>query len=277
VRDLVSGDRAASMIGYVTMGMSIIPMVGPVIGGALDAAFGWQANFGLLLVVGGAILALVWSDLGETTRTRQSSMREQFRLYPVLLKSGRFWGYAIAAASAGGAFFSYLGGAPFVGAEVFGMSSAEVGVYFAFPAIGYGIGNFISGRFSVRFGSGRIIVAGALVLGIGLGVLVLLSLGGMATPLIFFGLISCVGLGNGMTLPGLSSAMMSVRPDLAGTASGLGGVISIGGGAALAAIAGRLLVPGSSELPLLLLMFASSVVSLAVVLRMNSRSSRFEG
>jgi DHA1 family bicyclomycin/chloramphenicol resistance-like MFS transporter len=277
VRDLVSGDRAASMIGYVTMGMSIIPMVGPVIGGALDAAFGWQANFGLLLVVGGAILALVWSDLGETTRTRQSSMREQFRLYPVLLKSGRFWGYAIAAASAGGAFFSYLGGAPYVGAEVFGMSSAEVGVYFAFPAIGYGIGNFISGRFSVRFGSGRIIVAGALVLGIGLGVLVLLSLGGMATPLIFFGLISCVGLGNGMTLPGLSSAMMSVRPDLAGTASGLGGVISIGGGAALAAIAGRLLVPGSSELPLLLLMFAYSVVSLAVVLRMNSRSSRFEG
>jgi DHA1 family bicyclomycin/chloramphenicol resistance-like MFS transporter len=277
VRDLVSGDRAASMIGYVTMGMSIIPMVGPVIGGALDSAFGWQANFGLLFLLGVAILALVWSDLGETTRTRQSSMREQFRLYPVLLKSGRFWGYAIAAASAGGAFFSYLGGAPYVGAEVFGMSSAEVGVYFAIPAVGYAIGNFISGRFSVRFGSGRIILAGALVLGGGLGLLVLLSLGGLVTPLIFFGLISCVGLGNGMTLPGLSSAMMSVRPDLAGTASGLGGVISIGGGAALAAIAGRLLVPGSSELPLLLLMFGSAAVSVVVVLRMNARSSRFEG
>lgn len=277
VRDLVSGDRATSMIGYVTMAMSIIPMVGPVIGGALDASFGWQTNFGLLLVLGGGILALVWIDLGETTKARQSSMRAQFRLYPVLLRSGRFWGYAIAAAAASGAFFSYLGGAPFIGAEVFGMSSAEVGVFFAIPAVGYAVGNFVSGRFSVRFGSKRIILAGALILCIGLGVLVLLSLAGLTTPVVFFGLISCVGLGNGMALPGANSGMMSVRPDLAGTASGLGGVISIGGGAAFAAIAGGLLTPGSSELPLLLLMLASSVVSVVAVLRIGTRSNRADG
>jgi MFS transporter, DHA1 family, multidrug resistance protein len=37
--------QAASMIGYVTMGMSLVPMIGPVIGGVLDEAYGWQANF----------------------------------------------------------------------------------------------------------------------------------------------------------------------------------------------------------------------------------------
>ena len=43
VRDMVSDAEAASMIGYVTMGMSLVPMIGPIIGGALDQAFGWQA------------------------------------------------------------------------------------------------------------------------------------------------------------------------------------------------------------------------------------------
>jgi hypothetical protein len=50
-----------------------------------------------------------------------------------------------------------------------------------------------------------------------------------------------VGLGNGMVLPNATSGMLSVRPHLAGTASGLGGAIMLGGGAALSALAGALL------------------------------------
>jgi MFS transporter, DHA1 family, multidrug resistance protein len=61
------------MIGYVTMGMSLVPMIGPVIGGVLDDAFGWQANFALLLVLGLGVLALVWADLGETATLRRSA------------------------------------------------------------------------------------------------------------------------------------------------------------------------------------------------------------
>jgi DHA1 family bicyclomycin/chloramphenicol resistance-like MFS transporter len=48
-----------------------------------------------------------------------------------------------------------------------------------------------------------------------------------------------VGLGNGMVLPNATSGMLSVRPHLAGTASGLGGALMMGGGAALSALAGR--------------------------------------
>ena len=40
VRDMVSADEAASMIGYVTMGMTVVPMLGPALGGLLDSAFG---------------------------------------------------------------------------------------------------------------------------------------------------------------------------------------------------------------------------------------------
>ena len=41
--------------------------------------------------------------------------------------------------------------------------------------------------------------------------------------------MTIVGIGNGMVLPNATSGMLSVRPHLAGTASGLGGAITIGG------------------------------------------------
>ncbi|MEM6480113.1 MAG: MFS transporter, partial [Pseudomonadota bacterium] len=60
VRDLVEQDQAASMLGYLTMGMSIVPMLGPAVGGFLDDAFGWRANFWLLFLIGAAFFALTW-------------------------------------------------------------------------------------------------------------------------------------------------------------------------------------------------------------------------
>jgi len=41
VRDIYPANVSASKIGYVTMGMAVIPMIGPTIGGVLDQAFGW--------------------------------------------------------------------------------------------------------------------------------------------------------------------------------------------------------------------------------------------
>jgi MFS transporter, DHA1 family, multidrug resistance protein len=266
VRDMVADERAASMIGYVTMGMSLVPMVGPVIGGVLDDAFGWQANFALLLFLGIGVLALVWADLGETAVLRKVSLMDQVRSYPGLLTSRRFWGYTLAAAFASGCFFAFLGGAPYVGDKVFGLSSTHVGALFALTAIGYAAGNFLAGRFSVRVGMNRMILIGTVVTTLGLVVLVGLTLAGLSGPTVFFGLTMFMGMGNGICLPNANAGMLSVRPELAGTASGLGGAILIGGGAALAAIAGVLLGPGATEMPLILLMLASSVASVIAIL-----------
>jgi MFS transporter, DHA1 family, multidrug resistance protein len=272
VRDMVADAQAASMIGYVTMGMSLVPMIGPVIGGVLDDLYGWQANFALLLVLGVGVLALVWTDLGETATLRKVSMMDQIRTYPGLFGSRRFWGYTMSAAFASGCFFAYLGGAPYVGDKVFGLSSTEVGALFALTAIGYAAGNFLAGRYSVRVGMNRMILAGTLVTTGGLAVLTLLTLAGLSGPVVFFGLTVFMGLGNGICLPSANAGMLSVRPELAGTASGLGGAIMIGGGAALAAVAGVLLGPGATEMPLILLMLASSVASVISILLVIRRA-----
>jgi DHA1 family bicyclomycin/chloramphenicol resistance-like MFS transporter len=94
----------------------------------------------------------------------------------------------------------------------------------------------------------------------------LLTLAGLSGPVVFFGLTVFMGMGNGICLPNANAGMLSVRPELAGTASGLGGAILIGGGAALAAFAGVLLGPGATEMPLILLMLASSVASVIAIL-----------
>ena len=266
VRDMVPGDRAASVIGYVTIGIALVPMVGPVVGGLLDHAFGWHASFLALLAGGLLVLVLAWADMGETNRLRSASIGAQMRLYPQLLRSQRFWGYALSAMMSSGAFFAYLGGAPFVGAEVFGLTSSQVGIYFALPALGYAGGNFLTGRFSARVGTVRMVLAGSLVQLGALAALCALSLAGVMSALIFFILIAIgIGIGNGLTQPNAAAGMMSVRPELAGSAAGLGGALAIGGGAGLSAVAGVLLVPGATELPLLVLMLTTSVGALVAI------------
>ncbi|MFC3088249.1 Bcr/CflA family efflux MFS transporter [Tabrizicola soli] len=272
VRDMVSDAEAASMIGYVTMGMSLVPMVGPVIGGFLDDLYGWQASFALLLLLGAATLALVWADLGETASPRRVSLAEQVRSYPALLASRRFWGYTLSAAFASGCFFAYLGGAPYVGDKIYGLTSTRVGALFSLTAIGYAVGNFLAGRYSVRMGMNRMILAGCMVTTLGLAALALFTLAGLSGPTVFFSLMMFMGLGNGICLPNANAGLLSVRPELAGTASGLGGAILIGGGAALAAFAGVLLGPGSSEMPLILLMLASSIASVVCILFVMRRA-----
>jgi DHA1 family bicyclomycin/chloramphenicol resistance-like MFS transporter len=277
VRDMYPQDQAASQIGYVTMGMAVVPMIGPAIGGVLDETLGWQANFWMLAILGLLVLALVWRDLGETAARGAASFAEQFAEYPELFASRRFWGYCLAAAFASGAFFAYLGGAPYVGSEVFGLGAAEVGLYFGAPALGYFFGNWLSGRYSVRVGINGMILWGTILSAGGLLVSLLLFLLGFKTALVFFGFMTFVGLGNGMVLPNATSGMLSVRPHLAGTASGLGGALMLGGGAALSALAGALLTRGEGAYPLLLIMLATSVLAVASILYTIRRERQVTG
>ena len=274
VRDMVPDAEAASMIGYVTMGMALVPMVGPIFGGFLDDHFGWQANFIVLLVLGMMVSALVYFDLGETAVLKKITLSEQISQYPALLRSPRFWGYTMSAAFSSGAFFAYLGGAPFVGTQIFGLNASQVGVYFAAPALGYAIGNFISGRYSTRFGLNNMALFGSALTSVAMVILTLLTFGGLHFAGLFFGMMTMIGLGNGITLPNVNAGMMSIKPELAGTASGLGGAFMIGGGAMLAALAGAVLSVQSGEMPLVVLMLLSSLGSLVAMLAVKARAKR---
>jgi DHA1 family bicyclomycin/chloramphenicol resistance-like MFS transporter len=109
-------------------------------------------------------------------------------------------------------------------------------------------------------------IAGSVVAILGVGASLYLFSHGQATPLGFFGGISLVGVGNGLALPSANAGMLSVRPRLAGSASGLGGALMIGGGAALSVLSGALLGPETGPFPMLWVMMTSAVLALLAVL-----------
>jgi MFS transporter, DHA1 family, multidrug resistance protein len=265
IRDMVPVEEAASMIGYVTMGMTLVPMLGPTVGGLLSDVFGWRANFAAIAVVGLIVLILVHRDLGETNRQKSSSFTAQFRAWPGLLTSGRFWGYTLAATFTSGAFFAFLGGAPFVGGTLMGMTPSVLGLQFMFIASGYIAGNFLSGRYARRVGIEAMMLAGGGVALIGAALPILFFSQGLTTSLAFFAPQIIVGFGNGLSLPSANAGIVSVRPELAGSASGLGGAITMGGGAVVSWLASAILSVETGAMPLILVMVACCVLALAAI------------
>ncbi len=274
IRDIMGEAEAASRIGYVTMGMAIVPMVAPAIGGVLDEVFGWRGSFGLMLLAGIAVLGLSWRDMGETKHDLGLPGQGMFTGVPELMRARRFWGYCATATLASGAFFAYLGGVPFVGTVVFGMSPSQLGLFFGAPALGYAAGNFLAGRYAARLGVNRMILLGCLTGFGGMVLLLLLYLAGLLSVGVFFGCFIFTGLGNGMLLPSATSGMMSVRPHLAGTASGIGGAIMIGGGAGLSALAGVLLTAETGAAPLIWLMVTTTGLAILPLLYVLAREKQ---
>ena len=276
VRDTTETQASGSKIAYISMGTAICPMFGPALGGLLDGWFGWEANFWFIGGLGIFILLIAYFDLGETVPENTQGFRQQFSEYPELLLSRRFWGYCLASAFGAGAFFAYLGGGPFVGSIVYNLSPEMLGLYFGAPAIGYFFGNFLSGRFTILFGIDAMILWGLWIIFSGLSLSMVCSYFGYGTVETFFGFMIFVGLGNGLTIPNATAGMLSVRPHLAGTASGLGGAMMIAIGAALSTLAGAFLIPGSNEMPLLMLMWFSSLSGVAVIIYVRQRNKRLK-
>ena len=272
VRDTTDTASSGSRIAYVTMGMAVVPMFSPALGGFIDTNFGWEGTFFVLAGLGLIMLMMSYFDQGETAPVSDKSTLGQFQNYPILLTSKRFWGYCLASAFGSGAFFAYLGGAPAVGAEVYALDPQSVGLFLGAPAFGYFFGNFIAGRYSKSIGIDLMVLYGLSLALFGMSLSFAISALGYGSALSFFGFMTFVGLGNGMSIPNATAGMLAIKPELAGTASGLGSAMMIGGGAALSALAGPVLHMGSGDLALIALMWLSVFIGIVLILLVIKRN-----
>jgi MFS transporter, DHA1 family, multidrug resistance protein len=266
IRDFSAGNKAASSIGYVAMASAVAPMLAPMLGGTLDELYGWRASFWAFLVMGGATLALCWLDLRETNKTPAATFARQFRSYAKLVGSGRFWGYALCMTFSRGAFFIFIGGASLVAVSTFRISTAELGFYMGTITVGFVLGSFLCGRFSERYGLTTMMLMGGLVACVGLVLGILLCFYDAVNLPMYFGACACVGLGNGLAIPSSNAGVVSVRPELAGSASGLSAALTVGGGALLSAITGAVLTEANAAPTLLAMMLLSSGMALLATL-----------
>jgi predicted MFS family arabinose efflux permease len=259
------------------MAMSLAPMLGPILGGGLDELFGWRSSFLVFFGLGVVLFSLCWADLGETNNTRSETFLKQFRSYPELLRSHRFWGYTSCMVFSVGAYFAFLGGVPFVANYLLSLSPTVLGICIGSISVGYGIGSFLSARYSMRYDLTTVMITGRSVACIGLAIGLIFVLTGFINLISIFGATIFVGLGNGITLPGSSSGVMSVRTELAGSASGLSGALMVGVGALFTSFTGMILTEENGAYMLLTIMLISSLISLAAavyVLRIDLRGNQ---
>ena len=116
VRDAASADRAAGQLALLTLVMSAVPAIAPVIGGYATACFGWRAAFGLLAAFGGVRAVLAWLFLPETLGPREArrGAAAMFYSYVRLLRSRAFCGYAIGGACTTTSFYAFMSASPFI-------------------------------------------------------------------------------------------------------------------------------------------------------------------
>ena len=262
IRDIASDEHeSASLIGYVAMGMALIPLFAPGIGGVIDEFFGWQFIFIFMALLGFLLLLIIFFDQGETKRFKDFHVAFSLKAHIELFKSVKFWGYSLTLSFSSGCFFAFLGGAPYVASEVHGLSSIVSGIFIGFPAIGYFVGNYLSGTFSRKKGTSTMILLGCLSILLGMLSSLIVGLLAAPNPYVFFGLCLFVGLGCGLIIPNASAGILSVNLSLSGTAGGIGNAIMIGLGAILATISSNLLEGSNTSMPLQLVMLISSIMA----------------
>ena len=265
IRDTTSREQAAAQFGYLAMAWAMAPMLGPTIGGLLDQVFGWRASFHVLAFLGVAVLVLCWTDLNETNRTPSNTIAEQYRAYPELLGSKRFWAYCVCMAFSVGAFYAFLAGAP-LAASVFDLSPAILGLYMGSITGGFMAGSFLAGRLAGRLPLTTILIAGRIVACAGLMLGLLLYAAGIDHLLALFGPCLFVGVSNGLTQPSANAGAISVRSTHTGSAAGLAGAITVAGASITAAVTGAVLTVENARSGLLFVMLASAVVALGSAL-----------
>ncbi len=262
VRDTTEERRGAGLISYISMSMAAAPLLGPILGGLLDTAFGWRASFYVYFMSGLALLALCWTDLGETNDAVRSGPDKKSDDVIALLVEARFWGYALCTAFSVGAFYTFLAGAPLVARTVFDVSTATLGVLIGSITAGFMTGSFLSARLAPKFPLTTMMLAGRLVACSGLLVGLVIVLAGHLSLVAFFGATVFVGLGNGLTIPSSNAGAMSIRRRLAGTAAGVSGALTVAGGSALTTLTGFLLTDMNAPYMLIGIMFVASFAGL---------------
>ncbi len=274
IRDLYERERAASMIGLVTSVVVLMPMAAPLIGGILDTLFGWESIFIFSACLAGGIFIWAVMALPETrSKAGMKGGRNPFASdLRALAGNPVFFGYALCAGFGSAPFFSFLGGAPYVAVTMLGRSSAEYGAWFFLPSIGFMSGNFLVSRLTVRFGIDVLIWWGIAltVIGCVASAVFYIALPGWEMATIFLPQI-VVGIGNGLLLPTAVAGAVSIRPQVAGTASGMVGFIQMMIGAGGAQLSGQVLAGASTAMPMLLLMLFFGIATGAAVFTLVTR------
>ena len=238
-RDLYSGDEMAKVLSKIMAVFLLGPIITPLISEGLLSFTNWRVVWALGIILAG--IGILWSLwFGETLPTnkrRSLSWEITAKSFKKIFSTRITIGYVLAVTFGQGAFVIWLSSSQPIFDLVYGKAS-QFAVIFSILGIPMAIAFFASNSFISMFGAKKVAI-----FSVGVSVLInitslLLAITSNGSPNFWIWLL-LVGSSNIflslLTPIGLSLALEPMG-DLAGTASGVAGAISLGGAALLAVI-----------------------------------------
>lgn len=266
VRDRFDPATQALMLGKISMVMGLSPILAPLAGSVLDAAFGWRAVFGVLCLLGALSLGLIAAYVPETRPASVAPQGNTLALYRRLLGDAYFLRYALAIGCVYCTYFPFIAESSVLLQRGMHLSPHAYALVFALTVSGYIAGSSLFRALGPRLGADYM-----------LGVAVLINVAGAASLLLAGTLapqhvaslvapMLLVMVSVGMAIPACQLAVLQPYGDQAGSASGLfffvQMLITAACGAVIAAIT------DGSEKPLLWVTAAASA-AFALVWRLT--------
>jgi len=258
VRDSHAGRAAAKQFGLMSTIMGVTPIVAPVVGGFLQAAFGWRSGFVVMAGFGVTFGAIVAFLLPETNMRRQPgpiSFASVWESYAIVFRNKAYRAYLVMQACSFNGLFGFVSSSSHVLQKVYGLSAPQFGLAFAMCSMSYVAGAFTASRLVTRLGIDRMI-------GIGVGLEcaagIVMTLAQILTPWTFLSVIfpyMMFFLGVGFLLAQAQAAALTPFPERAGAASSLMGFIQMTSGAIIGTITGMAL--GATAWPLVIVTLVS--------------------
>ena len=239
IRDRYDHRRSASLIAYMALGYGAAPMLAPLVGGAIDDHLGWRANFVLLTLAGLAASVAAYWTLGETM-WRPAATRTLASLQ-ALAGEPAFWAFTLTYTCSLAIFYCFLAGTSYAARFVLNIDGTAYGIYFIIVNLGYTAAAFLTGRFVGRLGPAPMMIAGAATAVLATAGMMVAFVVGNNARLDYFVPMLIINFGNGLMQPNAIASVASVRPELAGTATGLAGALQVLFGAAATTVVGTIL------------------------------------
>lgn len=231
IRDLYDGADAQRLMGHVGMVFALAPAIAPVVGGLLQATFGWRSVFVLLFGLATLLLLACWRWLPETLppAKRQSlQARELLHAYRAVLSDPPFLTASAAIALAFAGIFIYILSAPVVVIQHLGLGPEQFGYLFIPTTAGMMAGSALAARWASNDPAGSLrrgfaLMAAAALLNLALRLIDVPALPWAIVPLPLY------TIGMGVVMPGLTLLALDRFPARRGLASSCQGFIHTGG------------------------------------------------
>lgn len=238
-RDLFDGDKLARTLALIMVAMAAAPGFSPLLGGAFNSLLGWRATFGLVGILALVLAAHYMARLGETHNADKRSAQSVPAIlagYKRLLLDRRFIAPALSVSLVIGTLYAFFSMAPTILMAGFGLSSLELGLFFAATVFVVFAAGFLAPRLARRWGQVAVAHAG-IVIAL-LGSLALLV--GKENFLFFSVSLTVFLLGMGLINPLGTAIALHPFGSQAGAASALLGFLQMGCAAVAVTLGGGL-------------------------------------